>query len=258
LVAALVPGVGWACFSEWLSLRGTVATHVREHGYDQILIDVDALSGIENNARQIREAIMARPDDALPRLVLIGYSKGAPDILEAVVRYPEILGRIVAVVSLAGAVGGSVLADDAEQWQAEFLRHFPGAKCDQGDRQAVASLRRAVRKEWLAQNPLPPDLRFYSLITLPTPDRISRVLGKSYRRLGEIDWRNDSQMIYADQIVPGSTLLGFLNADHWAVAVPVNRTHPNIAGTFVTQNAYPREALMEAILRFIEEDLGDR
>jgi hypothetical protein len=25
---------------------------------------------------------------------------------------------------------------------------------------------------------------------------------------------------------------------------------------FVTQNAYPREALLEAILRFVEEDLG--
>ena len=28
-----------------------------------------------------------------PRLVLVGYSKGAPDILEAVVRYPESAAR---------------------------------------------------------------------------------------------------------------------------------------------------------------------
>jgi hypothetical protein len=51
--------------------------------------------------------------------------------------------------------------------------------------------------------------------------------------------RNDSQMIYSDEFIPGSTLLGFLNADHWAIAVPVNRSHPNIASTFVDQNAYP-------------------
>jgi hypothetical protein len=56
--------------------------------------------------------------------------------------------------------------------------------------------------------------------------------------------------------VPGSTLLGFLNADHWAVATPINRSHPSIASSLVTQNAYPREALLEAILRFVEEDLG--
>jgi hypothetical protein len=31
-----------------------------------------------------------------------------------------------------------------------------------------------------------------------------------------------------------------------------------VAALFVTQNAYPREALMEATLRFIEEDLAAR
>lgn len=257
LVAAVVPGVGWGCFADWLSTKGTVASHVRRYGYDQTLIEVDALSSSTNNATQIRDAVMALPaESAPPRLVLIGYSKGAPDILEAVVRYPEIQERVVAVVTVAGAVGGSPLADHAEQWQADFLRHWPGAKCDKSDEGAVNSLRPEVRKPWLAQNPLPMQLRYYSLVTLPTPEHVSRVLQSSYKRLGETDWRNDSQVIYSDQIVPGATLLGFLNADHWAVATPINRSHPNIASTFVTQNAYPREAMVEAILRFVEEDLG--
>jgi hypothetical protein len=107
----------------------------------------------------------------------------------------------------------------------------------------------------MAQNSLPRDLRYYSLVTLPTPERISRIIEKTYRDLGEIDWRNDSQVIYSDQILPGSTLIGFLNADHWAIAIPVNRSHPAIARSFADQNAYPREALLEAVLRFIEEDL---
>jgi hypothetical protein len=37
--------------------------------------------------------------------------------------------------------------------------------------------------------------------------------------------------------------------------VPVARTHSTIGSVFVTQNAYPREALTEAILRFVEEEL---
>ena len=69
--------------------------------------------------------------------MLIGYSKGAPDILEAVVTYPEIRSRVAAVVSAAGAVGGSALANDAEQYQADLLRHFPGATCGSGDGGAV-------------------------------------------------------------------------------------------------------------------------
>jgi pimeloyl-ACP methyl ester carboxylesterase len=257
LVAAVVPGIGWACFAEWLSPKGTAASHVRQYGYDQTLIEVDALSSSTSAAENIRDAIMAEPaGTGPPRIVLVGYSKGAPDILEAVVRYPEIRARVAAVVSVAGAIGGSALADDAEQWQADFLRHWPGAKCDKSDEGGVNSLRPGVRKRWLADNPLPSDVRYYSVVTLPMPDHVSRILGSSYRKLGKIDWRNDSQVIYSDEIVPGSTLLAFLNADHWAVATPVNRSHPTIASTFVTQNAYPREALLEAILRFVEEDLG--
>ena len=200
---------------------------------------------------------MAMPEEpGPPRLVLVGYSKGAPDILEAVVRYPEIHGRVAAVLSAAGAVGGSALANDAEQEQAELAPALARREVRQGRRGAVASLRPDVRKAWMAQNPLPPGLRYYSLVTLPTPDRVSRIIEKSYKGLGEIDWRNDSQVIYSDQIIPGSTLLGFLNADHWAIAVPVNRSHPVISRSLVDKNDYPREALLEAVLRFIEEDLA--
>lgn len=257
LMAAIVPGIGYACFEQWLDAPKAPRDHVRKFGYDQRPIAVDALSGTVPNARQIRDAIMAMPvESGSPRVVLVGYSKGAPDILEAIVRYPEMHDRIAAVVSVAGAVGGSALANDAEQWQADLLRHWPKAECDPGDGGGVASLRPDVRKAWLAENPLPSNLRFYSLVTLPDRTRISRVVAPSYKKLARIDPRNDSQVIYDDQIVPGSTLLGFLNADHWAVVVPVARSHSVIGSTFANHNDYPREALLEAVLRFIDEDLS--
>ena len=257
LVGAIVVGIGYECFEQWLQSPGSVATHVRQFGYDLVLIKVDALSSSATNARQIRDAIAAMQTEAGPsRLVLIGYSKGAPDILEAVVTYPEIRSRVAAVVSAAGAIGGSALANDAEQYQAELLQHFPGATCLPGDGGAVNSLRPATRRKWLAENPLPPELHYYSLVTFPQPDRISSVLKSSYDKLSRIDARNDSQVIFYDQVIPGSTLMGYINADHWALAVPIARTHTTIGSLFVTQNAYPREALTEAILRFIEEDLA--
>jgi hypothetical protein len=61
-------------------------------------------------------------------------------------------------------------------------------------------------------------------------------------------------MIFYDQVVPGSILAGYINADHWALAVPIARTHAITGSLFVDQNAYPREALLEALLRFVEED----
>jgi hypothetical protein len=258
LVAAVVPGLGFDCFEAWLESPGTAAEHVRQYGFDQVMIKVDALSSTANNARQIRDALLAMPAESGPaRLVLIGYSKGLPDILDALVTYPEIRSRVAAVISAAGAVGGSPLANDAEQYQADMLRHFPGATCESGDGGAVASLRPATRRAWLATNPLPMDVRYYSLVTFPQPERISSVLKSSYRKLARIDARNDSQVIFYDQVIPGSGLMGFVNADHWALAVPIARSHTTIGAVLVTQNAYPREALLEALLRFVEEDLSN-
>jgi hypothetical protein len=259
LIAAVVPGIGYECIEPWLNPMGSTAELVRPFGYEVTSIKVDALSGTENNARQIRDALMAMPEEAgPPRLVLIGYSKGAPDILQALVSYPEIRPRVAAVVSAAGAVGGSPLANNSEQYQADLMRHFPGATCAPGDGGGVASLRTTERRSWLAQNPLPTGLRYYSLVTFPQPERISSILKSSYRKLAKIDGRNDSQVIFYDEVIPAGTLMGYVNADHWAIALPIARSHPKIGSWFVTQNAYPREALLEAMLRFIEEDLADR
>ncbi|WP_246217008.1 hypothetical protein [Paraburkholderia panacisoli] len=257
LMAAVVPGIGYDCFKPWLNAPGTVTKQLRQYGYDGFMLDVDGLSSSAHNARQIRDAVMTMPPpDGPAHLVLIGYSKGAADILEAVVAYPEIRSRVAAVVSAAGAVGGSPLANDAQQYQADLLRHFPGATCTSGDGGAVQSLRPATRQAWMAQNPLPGDVRYYSLVTFPEAQRISSILESSYDKLSRIDPRNDSQVIFYDQVVPGSALIGYVNADHWALAVPIARTHDMIGSLFVTQNAYPREALTEAILRFLEEDLS--
>ena len=255
--ARMVPGIGYACLAEWLQAPTTPRDHLAKFGYDMQMVEVDALSGSANNASQIHDAIMAMPKPAgPPNVVLFGYSKGAPDALEAVARYPELQKRVVALVSLAGAIGGSPLANDAKQQQADILTHWPKARCDSGDGGAVEALRPDVRKAWLAANKLPSGIRYYSVVTLPDPERISRVVAPTYKQLSKIDVRNDGQVIYTDQIIPGSTLVGFLNADHWAAVVPIDRGHNVIGNTVVNHNDYPREALLEALLRYVEEDLS--
>jgi hypothetical protein len=256
LITFFVPGVGWDCFSEWLDMQDTIPDHIRQFGYDMMTLDVDGLSSSASNAKMIRDAILAMPHEGTqPDLVLVGYSKGAPDILEAVVNYPEIHDQVAAVVSAAGSVGGSPLANDAEQSQLNMLQHFPGSHCTPGDEGALDSLTPATRKAWLAENTLPDGIPYYSLMTFPEPDRISSILRGSYRKIGKVDARNDSQVIFYDQFIPGSTLVAYLNADHWALAVPIARTHDIVGEILVDQNNYPREALHEALLRFIEEDL---
>jgi len=258
LVAAIVGGVGWNCISNWLKATGSTAEHVGRFGFGLVFIDVESLSSTAANAREIRDSVMAmeRAGEEAD-LVLIGYSKGAPDILEAVARFPEIRPRIAAVVSVAGAVGGSPVADEVNDSMLEIFRRWPGAECSEGDGGALESIRPATRKTWLAENPLPDEIPFYSLATCPEPDRVSPALKPTYKKLSKLDPRNDGMVIFGDQLVPGSGFLGCVNADHWAVSVPIARSHPNVAAIFVDENDYPREALLEAILRFVEEDLDD-
>jgi pimeloyl-ACP methyl ester carboxylesterase len=254
-----VPGVGWECMEEWLNMDYTIQKLLNSYDFEAELLDVDGLSSSANNARQIRDYIEALPSDLVSReIILVGYSKGAPDILEAIVNYPELHEKVAAVISVAGAVGGSPLANTAEQKDLNIMQYFPNSKCSAGDGGALESLRPSTRRTWLAHHTLPPEIPYYSLVTYPHPDRMSSVLGSSYRKLSKVDARNDSQVIYYDQMIPNSTLLGFVNADHWAIAVPISRSHTFLGKTFVDKNDYPREALFEALLRFVEEDLERR
>lgn len=259
ILMLVVPGVGWECIENWLNIDEKLSDLLGSYGFKAELLDVDGLSSSANNARQIRDYINGLPLELANRkIVLIGYSKGAPDILEAIVAYPELHPRITAVISVAGAVGGSPLASAADQKDLNIMKHFPGSDCGEGDGGALDSLKPSTRRAWLAENPLPGAVNYYSLVTYPSPERISSVLGGSYRKLSQVDSRNDSQVIYYDQMIPNSTLIGFVNADHWAVAVPVARSHTFMGKVFVDKNDYPREALFEALLRFVEEDIERR
>ena len=252
-----VPGVGWDCFSKWLAMEDTIPEHLRQFGYDMVTVDVDGLASSASNARKIRDAIMNMPQvGGQPDLVLLGYSKGAADVLVALANYPEINRHVAAVVSLAGTIGGSPLANNASNDELNLLQHFPGATCTPLDGGAIEDLRPETRKAWLAGHTLPAGIAYYSMITFPAPERISSILHGSYRKLSRVDARNDSQMIFYDQFLPNSALVAYLNADHWAVAVPIARTHDMVGAFLVDQNDYPREALYEALLRLIEEDLG--
>jgi len=256
LIATMVPGIGWECFETWLNYENEFEENVSSYNYNSYIFSVDGMSGTTHNARQIRDAIMSHADEIQgKRLVLIGYSKGAPDALEAIVSYPEIRPYVAAVLSVAGAVGGSPLANPAKESDLNLLRHVPESTCTVGDGQAVESLRPAVRRQWLEDNPLPSSIRYYSLVTYPSPDQVSSVLKSMKKKLDKIDPRNDSQVIFYDQVIPGSTLVGYLNADHWAIAVPIAESHAFIGKHFADRNNYPRQAIFESVLRFIEEDL---
>ena len=249
----VVPGIFGECVTHWITPFSYALAHLRQHGYRTGLIQVSGRSSSTYNAKQIRDALFAYPRHE--KWILIGYSKGIADILEALVAYPELHHQTAAVVSIAGAVKGTPLADQVPDRLLRWLYKIMVPTCPPGDHGGIVSLRRSVRRAWLSQHSLPASVAYFSLPSFAHRSEISLILRPSYWQLSQIDPRNDSQVIFSDAIIPGSTLLGFAKADHWAVALPFSREFPLLAATLINHNAFPREVLLEATVRFIEEDL---
>lgn len=135
---------------------------------------------------------------------------------------------------------------------------LPHAECPIIDEGEISSLTRFQRMTWLATHDLPKQVAYFSLVAMPTPDRVSLILEPFHRRLSAMDPRNDSQVIYYDAVIPGSYLLGYANADHWAIALPIGIQAPALSATLVTRNEFPRPQLLEAAIVVAEEILQTR
>ena len=176
------------------------------------------------------------------------------DVLEALSLYPQAAPAGSAVVSLSGVVSGTPIADLPESLD-RFVSRVPLPGCGPGDRTAVESLSPRHRLAWLADHPLPHDRTYFSVSAFTDYAHVSWPLKQTYREIAPIDGPNDGQVPYTDAILPGSHLLGYLNADHWAVALPVARNVPGLRPQLAGHNGYPREILLEAIVRSVEEEL---
>lgn len=248
----LVPGLLNDCF-EASKTFSYARAHVERLGYKVADLAVSGWSSSAHNAMMIRDALLVADFSRDEKVVLIGYSKGVPDILQALVEYPEIVGKVAAVVSIAGAVGGSPLTESMGELQKKILGKNPIVDCPPGVGDPIASLQRSFRQMWLSRNRLPASVRYFSLAAFAEKENTSTILQFSYDRLAQIDPRNDSQLIFYDQLIPGCTLLGYVRADHWAVAMPFSQD--GVVPILIDRNEFPREILLEAVIRFVEEKL---
>jgi pimeloyl-ACP methyl ester carboxylesterase len=215
---------------------------------------VSGLSSSDYNAGQIADVVAKLTSASADPLILIGYSKGATDILHFLVKYPLLAERVTAVLSVAGAINGSPVADKYAETYARWFSGFSLAQCEPGDGGVVESLRRSAQLPWLASHRLPDTVKYFSLVSFTHRERIALALLMTYDDLTQIDPRNDGQLLFYDQLVPGSTLLGYANADHWAVAIPVQERMPFFGGAETGYN-YPRTVLFEAMILYLAERL---
>lgn len=252
-----VPGFLTECISFLSDVLTDAMVHLENLGAKTLVAKLDGRGGAAHNARQLRDIIAALPDGET--VILIAMSKGAVDTLKMLALYPLTHTRVHACVSLVGAVCGSPLAHLAPGWLKWVERHVPLPHCKAHGGAAVDSLTPEVRQAFLNGHAPVPAIRYYSLCAAVESARMSQGMRSAHQALNRIDPLNDGQMLLSDQILPGAEVLGILNGDHIAVGMPFNRNESWlgrwVSKRLLDQNAFPREVVMEAVVRRVLEDL---
>ena len=213
-----VPGFLASCFTSIHTFADAIAA-AREAGFAVDELRAGGRDSVAANARGLADQIARLPPDGR-RLIVIAHSKGAADALEMIVQRPGLAARIDAVVGVAGAFGGSPLADSLALAYRATFGAFPFSSCAEGEGDPMADLEPARRRAWWNAHGQAIRVPVYALVSVPTPDRLSAMLLLPQALLAAHSRYNDGMLLAADQLAPNGRLLGVVNADHVSAAIP--------------------------------------
>jgi hypothetical protein len=250
---AFVPGIISDCFNGTFRPFTDAIEDMKNSGFAVGDFRTAGRASSIANARRLAEQLAEASPDPRPWIMVV-YSKGLPDVLELLLRYPQTSQQIAAIVSIAGAANGSAIADDLYEFYRDWLAGLPIPGCDRGTGAEVQDLRRDVRLEWWERNRSAITVPIFSLVAVPRADRVSPILQRTYAKLSGIDSRNDGQLLWYDALVTRGYLLGYVNADHLAIAIAASQQSPALS--FLFKDKVPRPALVKAAIEVAAETLA--
>lgn len=240
----VIPGIFNTCVSDNPAYAVGRKVLAEKYGVSTDILSVPNDSS-EDNAKLISDYIEEKWLSDKRPFILVGYSKGTPDIMTALAAYPPLREKVAAFISTAGASGGSPIADSLPmQLDAWMGKVKDRAGCKGNPAEGFRSLRQDVRRRFLSAHPHP-YVPTYSLAAVIPPDRVPKNAAHTYRMLSAWDPKNDGQLLRMDQIIPESAYLGMAWSDHLNMAL-------------VMGEKFPRAALLESVYRFVTEDLKKR
>jgi hypothetical protein len=202
----------------------------------------------ETNGQRIADYLRFEHKKDPRQFIVVAYSKGAPDVQEAFAADADAAAAVAAFVTVAGAVGGSPIANAMPAIAERYAASLKLGSCEGNVAEAFKSLRRDIRQRFLADHP-DPVVPTFSLVAISDESNTSKMLREAWKLLAAYDKRQDSQLIQADAIVPGASFLGAARADHLAVALPFEFSSDESIRSAADRNHYPRVALFEALVR---------
>lgn len=211
-------------------------------------------------------------------VILMGYSKGSPDILALLARHPELKNQVRAVYTWAGAVGGSFTANNiaklVESLPVDALPQrlhgilsllMPGVLAggpmrrldEYAVKEAIQSLTTHEREAFLSAhgNTLDAlDIPFFCITGSTSLLEVPTFQMADYMNLAKVDPDNDMQVTQAQAKLnlPMASHLATLHGHHWDIAYPpfprrMRMTTPNL------DHPFPRAAALTANLQLVAE-----
>ncbi|QOY92291.1 lipase family protein [Paludibaculum fermentans] len=237
----IVPGIMNTCVADTPAYDKGRKALTDKYGLTTELLSVPNDSS-EANAKAIASFIQEKMKDDKRKFIVVGYSKGTPDLQVALAQEAGVKENVAAFISTAGASGGSPVADSLPMQLDAYLSKVKQGKCQGNLAEGFKSLKKDVRQRFLSSYPHPM-VPTYSLAAVTTAESVPKTAAQTFKMLSAWDKYNDSQLLKLDQIIPESKYLGVVNSDHLNVALSMGST-------------FPRAALLEATVRFVIDDLS--
>ncbi len=240
----------------------------------------DLVAALEKGYGHDEKGELISKEDAVPPgdVFMIGYSKGAPDIMNLLVKRPDLAKRIRCFFSWAGALGGSYLGDDiyesikdkdlptSEDIVASLLLAvFPVInekgllrRFDEFDIKAaikdIAIENREAFWEEHKETLMAMDIPVFNITGSTTVLDVPYFQVQGVLTLNRYDANNDMQVTQAKSKLnmPMATDLAMFNAHHWDMSYdPFPKTMR--FGSKHLDHPFPKEAAMMAIVQVAVE-----
>ncbi len=244
-----------------------------EPNHDDLLATLDRGEGFSAGMEPITDPTVPE------KVILVGYSKGAPDVLSFLAAYPHYADRVSAVFSWAGANGGSYTADNiystikdldvktaTDQMRELLSRVNPGLVADGMLRRldeydvvgAFESLSTDVRLAFMREAAPMLDalgIPFFTVSGSTTPLEVPNFQLSDTLSLQKYDANNDMQLLQSQarlDTMKMATHLAVLHGHHWDIAYPpfpreMRAISPNL------DHPFPKKAALVAMWQLVGE-----
>ncbi|MCK4939454.1 MAG: hypothetical protein KAR80_04110, partial [Rhodospirillaceae bacterium] len=213
-----------ACMRWMAPVFGDALSHLKGLGANTTTALVAGRCGTVHNSEIVKDAIESLPLAENDKVIIIAHSKGVLDTMEMIDRFPQTAKNINALIGVTGPVAGSPLSTELPYLLRKILVDVPLPVCSTADKLALRDLEPQIRKDFLSRFTMPEHIKTFSIAAWPSRDEVRDDMSTGFKFMRDIldrhDIANDGQVLVRDMMIPGSTMLGTMDADHAAVAMP--------------------------------------